>query len=48
MYWSSYDSQTNRRLVREAGLSIVEAREESADEFGQPVTFLWVIAEKRA
>jgi hypothetical protein len=47
MYWSSYDSQTNRRLVREAGLSIMEAREECADEFGQPVTFLWVIAEKR-
>ena len=48
MYWSCYDSQTNRRLVREAGFSILEAREEVADEFGQPVTFLWVIAQKPA
>jgi hypothetical protein len=32
--------------VREAGFSILEAREEVADEFGQPVTFLWVIAQK--
>jgi 2-polyprenyl-3-methyl-5-hydroxy-6-metoxy-1,4-benzoquinol methylase len=46
MYWSSFDSSTNRRLVRQAGLNIVRAREETADEFGEPVTFLWVIAQK--
>jgi SAM-dependent methyltransferase len=46
MYWSSFDSETNRRLVNEAGLHIVSAREETAEEFDQPVTFLWIIARK--
>ena len=48
MYWSSYDAETNQRLVQEVGFSILSAREETAEEFGQPVTFLWVIAEKPA
>lgn len=46
MYWSSHDAATNRRLVEEAGLHLVEASEETALEFGQPVTFLWVVARK--
>jgi len=46
MYWSSFDSQTNRRLVKEAGLHIVNAREETAKEFDEPVTFLWIVAQK--
>lgn len=46
MYWSGFDSQTNKRLVEEAGLRIVSAREETAEEFDEPVTFLWVIAQK--
>ena len=46
MYWSSFDSQTNKRLVAEAGLRILDAQEETEEEFGQPVTFLWVIAQK--
>lgn len=46
MYWSSFDSETNRRLVEEAGLRLLSAREETAEEFGEPVTFLWVIARK--
>lgn len=46
MYWSSYDAATNRRLVVEAGLHLIQATEETADEFGQPVTFLWVVAQK--
>lgn len=48
MYWSSFDSETNRRLVKEAGLNIVSAREETAEEFDQPITFLWIIAQKSA
>jgi SAM-dependent methyltransferase len=47
MYWSTFDSQTNQRLVEEAGLHIVSAREETAEEFGEPITFLWVVARKR-
>jgi SAM-dependent methyltransferase len=46
MYWSGFDSQTNKRLVEEVGLYILSAQEETAEEFGQPITFLWVIAEK--
>ena len=46
MYWSSFDSETNRQLVQETGLDIIRAIEETADEFDVPITFLWVIAQK--
>ena len=46
MYWSNFGSETNRRLVREAGLSIISAKEETADEFEKPITFLWIVAQK--
>ena len=46
MYWSGFDSQTNKRLVEEAGLHIVSAKEETAIEFDEPVAFLWVVARK--
>jgi ubiquinone/menaquinone biosynthesis C-methylase UbiE len=46
MYFSHYDSTTNVRLVEQAGLSIVSAREEAADEDGVPTMFLWVVARK--
>jgi SAM-dependent methyltransferase len=48
MYWSNFNSETNRRLVKEAGLSILSAEEETAAEFGKPITFLWVVAQKPA
>jgi SAM-dependent methyltransferase len=48
MYFSHWDAATNRRLVTAAGLRIVSAREEIADEDGAPVAFLWVVAEKPA
>ena len=44
MYWSNFDSETNRQLVQDAGLQIISAEEETADEFGSPVTFLWIVA----
>jgi SAM-dependent methyltransferase len=46
MYWSHFDSATNRGLVTAAGLELVEAREETEDEDGTPVTVLWVVARK--
>jgi SAM-dependent methyltransferase len=46
MYFSHFDGATNRRLVEDAGLRIINAREETADEDGVPVTFLWVDARK--
>jgi len=46
MYFSHYDTGTNKRLVEKTGLRIVSAREETADEDGIPTTFLWVVARK--
>ncbi|HET9110469.1 MAG TPA: class I SAM-dependent methyltransferase [Ktedonobacterales bacterium] len=46
MYWSHWDAATNRRLVADAGLRILSATEETADEDGAPVTFLWILAQK--
>jgi cyclopropane fatty-acyl-phospholipid synthase-like methyltransferase len=46
MYWSGFDSETSTRLVAAAGLQILRAEEETMEEFGVPITFLWVIAEK--
>lgn len=35
-----------KRLVEQAGLRILTAQEETAEEHGQPATFLWVVARK--
>lgn len=44
MYWSGFDSEHNRQLIRDAGLTIHSAIEETVNEDGDDVTFLWVIA----
>jgi SAM-dependent methyltransferase len=46
MYWSAYDPDTGRRLVEAAGLVVDRAAIETADEDGQPVSFLWVVARR--
>jgi hypothetical protein len=46
MYFSHFDGATNQRLVEDAGFQIIRAREETADEDGVSVTFLWVVARK--
>lgn len=46
MYWSSFDADTNRRMITAAGFSVVSANLETANEDGEPVTFLWVLASK--
>lgn len=43
MYWSHFDSATNLRLIQETGLKIISAKEETAEEDGDPVTFLWIV-----
>jgi hypothetical protein len=45
-YFSHFDGATNQRLVEDAGLRIISAWEETVDEDGAPVTFLWVVARK--
>ena len=46
MYWSGFDSETNKRLIEKAGLGIISARVESYDDDGVPGRFLWVVARK--
>ena len=46
MYWSSYDAQTNLNMIRKAGLSLVETNILTDDEDGEPVPFLWILAQK--
>ncbi len=46
MYFSHYDAATNRRLVQESGLRLLSANEETQEEDGQPVPFLWIVAQK--
>ena len=46
MFWSSFGSDTNKRLIEEAGLALASAEEVTIEEDGKPVTFLWVVARK--
>jgi SAM-dependent methyltransferase len=46
MYWSGFDSRTNCRLVENAGLTVIQAREEAEPEHGARVTFLWLVAQR--
>jgi ubiquinone/menaquinone biosynthesis C-methylase UbiE len=48
MYWSHFDSATNRSLVEDAGFDELEATESATDEDGEPVMFLWLVAQKPA
>lgn len=48
MYWSLFDSATNQRLLQDAGLHILSAQEETEEEDGVPIPFLWVVAQKPA
>ena len=46
MYWSSWDQQTNCRLLEAAGLDVLVDTIETSVEDGEPVTFQWVVARK--
>ena len=46
MFWSSYDAETGRRLLEEAGFELRVAAVETADEDGEQISFLWVVAQK--
>ena len=46
MFWSTYDAETNRRLVEESGLQTISALEETTTSHGDSETFLWVVARK--
>ncbi len=43
-YFSGYDAEANRRLVRDAGLVVERGQAETDDEFGKPATFFWIVA----
>lgn len=44
MYWSSFDSTTNLRMVEEARFTVSAADEVTQMEDSDPVTFLWILA----
>lgn len=46
MFWSTYDAETNRRLVEESGLQTISALAETTTSHGDSETFLWVVARK--
>ncbi|MEE4186793.1 MAG: class I SAM-dependent methyltransferase [Gammaproteobacteria bacterium] len=46
MYWSSFDAEQTRALIRDAGLELVTESFESAVEDGKETTFLWIMARK--
>jgi len=46
MFWSGYDAATNRRLLTDAGFTLVDAGVIDQMEGDDPVAFFWVVAEK--
>lgn len=46
MYWSSYDTQTNREMIQQAGFTLIEAEILHDNEDGELVAFLWILAKK--
>jgi SAM-dependent methyltransferase len=46
MFFSHFDADTNRDLVRRAGLDILDAEVVAEDEDGEQVAFLWVVARR--
>jgi hypothetical protein len=46
MFFSHFDADTNREMVRRAGLDIVDAEVVPEDENGELVEFLWVVARR--
>ncbi|HEX8316767.1 class I SAM-dependent methyltransferase [Longimicrobium sp.] len=48
MFSSSHPPETTVRLVRDAGLRVIDAQIRTEDEDGVPVPFLWVLAARNA
>jgi SAM-dependent methyltransferase len=46
MYWSSFDVETNLKLLRDAGFAINEHEILEDDEDGRLVPFVWILSEK--
>jgi SAM-dependent methyltransferase len=46
MFWSSFDRETYKQIIQASGFSMISAQEETSHEFGKPVTFLWIVAQK--
>jgi cyclopropane fatty-acyl-phospholipid synthase-like methyltransferase len=48
MFFSHYDAETNRDMVRRAGLELIDADVIAEEEDGETVEFLWVAARRPA
>jgi ubiquinone/menaquinone biosynthesis C-methylase UbiE len=45
MFFSGFDADMNRRLIKEAGFDLIESDVIMHEEDGRPVSFLWVLAQ---
>ena len=48
MFFSSWDADTNRRLIRDAGFELARDEVVTMHEPGCPATFLWALASRRS
>lgn len=46
MFWSSWSREQNLALLADAGFEVLSADEETEEEHGEPVTFLWAVLRK--
>jgi ubiquinone/menaquinone biosynthesis C-methylase UbiE len=46
MFWSGFEPHVSERLIAAAGLTLESAKVETAEEDGEPVSFLWVQARR--
>jgi SAM-dependent methyltransferase len=46
MFFSHFDADTNRDLVRRSGFEIIDAQVVAEEEHGEPAEFLWVVARR--
>ncbi len=46
MFFSHFDSETNVRLVKEAGFNILTSEDEWEQEYGTPACFRWIVGRR--
>ena len=46
MFFSHFDGDTNLGLVEQTGFRVIQAEDEMESEYGKPVCFRWIVADK--
>lgn len=47
LFWSGWSRDRNLALLDECGFDVVSAQDETEEEHGEAITFLWVVARRR-